>query len=667
MAGQLTVEKGLFSMDNRIAVITSSDRVAKTVKGVLKEKELEHPVYVAETEKSCDIARKCISEGTRIIISRGWSAATLLMENFDIPIVNMRHTYFDFVYCIRKALAYSHRVAFVGYSNVWQRALDKYTHKSENPLERGIAVVGFKDRDEIGHIIKDLKARGTEVIVGGMAAAVEAKKHGLPSVLIDVEKDVVEDAVKEAQHLLKIDLEREEKYETIKSILNCTFEGVIGVDTNGTITSINDIAINLLDGGKVGSSITELMPVAVIQDTINTGVGVSGKLINVKGCTLTLNSMPVSVGNKMIGAVVTFQEATQIQRMEQKIRNKLMKKGHVAKKTFDDIIGSSQKITAVKEKAKKFARTDSTILIMGETGTGKEVFAQSIHNYSPRKNAPFVAINCGALPKNILESELFGYVKGAFTGARSEGKPGIFELAHTGTILLDEISEMPLDVQVRFLRVIQEKEVTRIGDDRVIPIDVRILASSNKDLSQQVREGRFREDLYYRLGVLELVIPPLRTRKEDIEELANNLIERKIRSSKKSINRVTPRAMNMLVNMDWPGNVRQLGNIVERSIILSADGIIDGSTIREATAAYRPENGAENIESNATAIPGRGKKHGDISPAEAQLIKEALSQVKGNRKLAAQKLGISTTTLWRRIKKIEAIDPHFFDLVYYNS
>ena len=216
-----------------------------------------------------------------------------------------------------------------------------------------------------------------------------------------------------------------------------------------------------------------------------------------------------------------------IQMVDRKIRKELIGRGHFAKNKFDDIVGDSRLISQTKQKAMRYAMSNSAVLIVGETGVGKEMFVQSIHNYSNRKYKPFVAVNCAALPQSIMESELFGYVKGAFTGARSEGKLGIFELAHTGTVFLDEISELPLDVQAKLLRIIQEKELTRVGDDKTIPIDVRVIAACNTNLRECVSNKTFRQDLYYRIAVLELKIPPLRERTEDIPHLVAQIIKGK--------------------------------------------------------------------------------------------------------------------------------------------
>ncbi len=231
------------------------------------------------------------------------------------------------------------------------------------------------------------------------------------------------------------------------------------------------------------------------------------------------------------------------------------------------------------EKVKKYSQVDSTVLLTGETGVGKEVFAHLIHSYSKRSDGPFVAVNCAAIPENLLESELFGYVEGAFTGARKGGKTGLFELAHRGTIFLDEIGELAEPLQAQLLRVLQEGEVMRLGDERVIPIDIRVIAASNRDFAQMMNEEKFRADLYYRLNILDIMIPSLRERIDDIPLLSDYFIGELKQNIQKEIVGFDASAMEILQSYHWPGNIRQLRNIVERSMILSADKVIDAETV----------------------------------------------------------------------------------------
>ena len=327
--------------------------------------------------------------------------------------------------------------------------------------------------------------------------------------------------------------------------------------------------------------------------------------------------------------------------MEGRIRSKLHKKGLTAKYTFENIIGTDTSIVHAKHMAQKYSRVDSNIFILGETGTGKELFAQSIHNESERRNEPFVAINCAALAEDLLESELFGYEEGAFTGAVKGGKIGLFELAHNGTIFLDEIGDISLKMQSRLLRVIQEREIMRIGHGRVIPINIRIIAASNKNLRSLVADGQFREDLYYRLNILQLTIPPLRERKKDIISLCNYFIKMNEPNGISSNKMLTPAAQHRLIEYNWPGNIRELSNFCERLSVL-----LDGDTIDTDIVDICIDQSLADLEDqdDVGALSSQNAKH------EREMIINALSVCKTKREVA-NLLGIDPSTLWRKIKR----------------
>ncbi|GAB6099227.1 hypothetical protein JCM16358_11060 [Halanaerocella petrolearia] len=337
---------------------------------------------------------------------------------------------------------------------------------------------------------------------------------------------------------------------------------------------------------------------------------------------------------------------TKVQELEQKIRQELHKKGLVAQYDLQDIIGDSEEIIKRKELARKYGKVNSTVLIRGESGTGKELFAQGIHNCSRRKLGPFVAINCAALPTNLLESELFGYEEGTFTGAKKGGKKGLFELAHKGTIFLDEIGEMEKSLQARLLRVIQEKRVMRLGSEKIIPIDVRIIAATNRDLNKEVSEGNFREDLYYRLNVLELEIPPLRKRKGDIMILLEFLLKKKCQQLNMNIKRIDTEVIESLVNYDWPGNVRELENIIERIIVISDSQVVKKKDIDFILAKLNIRDKKEyNFKHNTHSID----LDSSLEEIEKKVITKMVEKEESKTK-AAKKLGITRTTLWRKLK-----------------
>ena len=294
--------------------------------------------------------------------------------------------------------------------------------------------------------------------------------------------------------------------------------------------------------------------------------------------------------------------------------------------------------------AREYAQVDSTVLLHGRTGTGKELFAQAIHNASPRRCESFVAINCAALPENLLESELFGYVEGAFTGARKGGKAGVFEIAHGGTLFLDEVGEMAPSLQARLLRVLEEGEVMRLGDNSILPVNVRLVAATHRDLKEMVEKASFREDLFYRLNVLSLVVPELAERRNDILLIARHFLDEFSRKMKRSMGRLSGEAEQVLLEYPWPGNIRELRNAMERLVMLTGGREIS----EDDTARALGQDQRQTV-----IIPEREERlRGEVELAEIRLIQKALKECGGNKTETARRLGISRTTLWRKIQEL---------------
>jgi two-component system response regulator AtoC len=330
------------------------------------------------------------------------------------------------------------------------------------------------------------------------------------------------------------------------------------------------------------------------------------------------------------------------QRLKLRRENLLLKQEFIQQSSFENIIGQAESMQSMFRTVTKIAEFKSTVLITGESGTGKELLARAIHVRSPRKDQPFVAINCGAIPENLLESELFGYVRGAFTDA-VRNKQGLFEEADGGTLFLDEIGELPLGLQVKLLRALQEDEIRRVGENKPRKVDVRILAATIRDLAEEVRAGQFREDLFYRLNVLSVKIPPLRERVEDIPLLVDHFLQRCNQKLKTQVSGVDPAAMKMLVEYDWPGNVRELENLVERAVILCDGDRITPDLLTDKVSQTPPQPSAH-------LPPGQLSIKKTVRALEEELIKRALSETGGNRTRAAKLLEISHRTLLYKLK-----------------
>ncbi|MGE5592373.1 MAG: sigma-54-dependent Fis family transcriptional regulator, partial [Betaproteobacteria bacterium] len=444
------------------------------------------------------------------------------------------------------------------------------------------------------------------------------------------------------------DLALASKYQA--AIVEHISDGLLTVDADGRVTYMNSAGGRILGVdhkavvGQHVSDIVDFRP--VVLNVIKTGEGYIDRefVVNSKRGALHFikSAVPIrDVHGRLTGVVDVFREIRRVRRLVHYMV------GAFANFTFEDIIGDAPAMREAKRLAETAAKTSSNVLIMGESGTGKEMFAQAIHNASAVKDGPFVAINCAAIPRELVESELFGYEKGAFTGARASGHPGKFELASGGTILLDEIGEMSLDVQAKLLRVLQERRITRVGGDVVLPVDARVVAASNRDLARDVADGNFRQDLYYRLNVFTITVPPLRERKSDIPILVRHFLEKVGRKLGKASVSVTPQAMNILVGHDWPGNVRELENVVERTLAVVSGDTLDVEHLPGYLRERHNAPGGAPVQASARAAV----EVWSLAEAERHAVEAALAACCGNVSRAAKALGISRNTLYCKMRK----------------
>ncbi|MGG4493124.1 sigma-54 interaction domain-containing protein [Brevibacillus reuszeri] len=451
-------------------------------------------------------------------------------------------------------------------------------------------------------------------------------------------------AVQQAASLVTYTKDRLREKHLMEAVVNSAHDAVIAVDRLGNITLVNEHAKILLGltGEVLGKPIADYIPHSDMLRVLKTGRQELGDVATVLDRSIVINRIPVIVKDQIVGAVSNFKEISDIQKMEMSLRKKLHDNGLEARYRLDSIIGTSAMLVETREQAALFAKTNATVLITGESGTGKELFAQGIHLESPRALGPFLAVNCAALPESLLESELFGYEDGAFTGAKKGGKPGLFELAHGGTLFLDEIGEMPLRIQVLLLRVLQERRVRRVGGERIIPVDVRIVAATNRDLEEEIEKEHFRADLYYRIHMLNLEVPPLRDRLSDIPLLVASMIQEMNEQREQKVEEVDEELYSLFQAYHWPGNVRELRNVVERMVLLAKGGKLG---ISDAAFLFaKKKRGPVHSLTAATA---------DRFDPEAKRIEAVLRQVKHNKTLAAKMLGMDRTTLWRKMKQYQ--------------
>lgn len=439
---------------------------------------------------------------------------------------------------------------------------------------------------------------------------------------------------------------------SLQNIFETMSDGAIIVDRQGIIKQINPVGEQILGYNLIGRSIEYLFG----KTPQTAGVLESGKAYtdvevrvdtpkNYFHCLVTGKPIKDEKGN-VTGGVIFFNPINKIKRLINRFS------GAQATFHFEDIIGVSSILKEAVQLAAQAASNVSNVLIVGESGTGKELFAQAIHNYSPGQKGPFVALNCAAIPRELIASELFGYSEGAFTGARRGGRPGKFEMASGGTLFLDEIGDMPLDQQVTLLRVLQERVITRIGGDQVIPVDVRVICATNKNLQDEVRKGNFREDLYYRLNVILVAVPPLRERKEDISLLFNYLLKKIAEKLHTRIDSVQPEIIECLQNYSWPGNVRELENVVEKMINNTTGTVLAFEHLPREIAGMQQASSAPAEPAWASPATGAGNNGGGMTGllAERNTIMELLVRHNGNISRVAKEMRVSRNTVYRKMQ-----------------
>ena len=580
-----------------------------------------------------------------VIVSRGGTAASLKDRNCLMPVVEIPITSADLVTSIRKAFERFGELPMgvVGTVNT-VRGVHFMREKFSVPVKSYItASVGFRDLiDGMERAVAD----GCKVILAGHNTCRFCDERGIPAGLIYSSVESVFLAITEAKRCANVSHIERENSMMFRSVVEHVFEGIIAVDRGNLIRTFNPAAARLLNRRVeevIGQPLGRALPDGRLSAILRSSESLTNEIVRIDGDNYVLNSAPMTHDGQRLGTLVTFQAAQSITNAENRLRDRQRASGHVARYHFSDIIGESAAIRKAIRQAQRFAHVDSNILLMGESGTGKELFAQSIHNESERAAGPFVAVNCAAIPENLMESELFGYEGGAFTGASKTGKMGLFEAAHEGTIFLDEISEIPLTLQSRLLRVIQEREVRRIGANRVIYVNVRIICATNRDLLEMISQGRFREDLYYRLKVLSVQLPPLRSREGDMALIMQHYLTYYAHKFGKRQMLLTPKAADRVAAYAWPGNIREIRNVSEQLAVLS-----EGESITVADVeAVLP---TERVPKAPLMAPDTSKPS-TLSGLEKQQILDVLART-SSRKEAAELLGISKTTLWRKCKEL---------------
>lgn len=607
------------------------------------QRDIAEPLEVvpARVTDALAVAERLVKSGATVLVSRGGTTDRLRSSTPDwlvgIPIVDILVTAYDVVRAVGEARKKAEWISVIAFPSMIE-GVESVT----DVLGPKLLVSAIEPATNLHKIIRSQSVGRDICFVGGATTCEIAEACGFRSVLIRADRQSVGHALREASRLAKVQQMEAEKRYRLRAILDSMEDGVIVTDSTGVPELWNAKAAKLLqaEGAGRGSG----LPLGEIQESVER-VLESGRQEDAvirlpTGAQAVASVGPVSADRSARGLLISLRDAVRVEALEQTVRGNVRSLGLIATKKFSDIVGRSEVRRRTVITAQAFAQVDATVLILGESGTGKEVYAQSIHNASSRRNGPYVALNCAALPESLLESELFGYASGAFTGASKEGRPGLFEIAHKGTILLDEVSELSLNLQGKLLRVLQERQIRRVGGERVIPVDVRILAASNKDLVGMVKRGAFREDLFFRLDVLRLIIPPVRACPQDAEALFNHFVVSFCREMGFSPVKLTQDAAALLAGYSWPGNVREIQNVVQRCLALYAGLEL---TRERVDRVLRPERASPAQYGQG----GEGRTAGEGADDE---ISEALSLCGGSITKAAHLLGVHRTTLWRRLK-----------------
>ncbi|MEI3503124.1 MAG: sigma 54-interacting transcriptional regulator [Anaerovoracaceae bacterium] len=534
------------------------------------------------------------------------------------------------------------------YARVLRSGVTQYVEDARKDEDYDVTGKGYTVSGELAEICTPIVLDGKIIGIIGLVAFSEEQKR----ILADKNRNMT-DFVEKMADLLAAKADQQETLENVEvsrnemsTVLETTHEGIFALDQKGYVKHCNNRAATLFDTTKrdlIGRHISKLMPGSPAIKVLETGRGYTEneEIFKVDGGQhhFIVTVKPFCNGDEIDGVVVSFRDITEAQKLVYNFSTRAIKN------TVDDIIGTSEKIMIAKKQALITARGNSTVLITGESGTGKEMFAKAIHYASSRSDHPFITVNCGAIPENLLESELFGYEKGAFTGASEKGKAGKFELADGGTIFLDEIGDMPLHLQVKILHVLQNMRFERVGGSKSIIVDVRVIAATNKNLEKLIDEGKFREDLYYRLSVIPLSIPPLRERREDIKMLMYHFLRKYNTFMNRKITGFSPAVEDLYLNHDWPGNVRELENAVEYGTNMAFGDTID---IDEVPARIMKK------EEEIVKFKNLDKPLAEqIKLYEREIITRKLKQHNGVKDAVARELGLSRATLYRKLSELD--------------
>ena len=646
---------GVFMSKKAYAILPYKE-LSSLIEQSSSELDLELNIREGNVEAALPAALEAEKNGADIIISRG-GTAEIIRKHIKVPVVDIPVSDVDILKILYPLREQNKTILVVGFKNAVYKCHSVAQILGIRTID---LTVPYETKTYNFDYIKQqaeklIKEYNVDTIIGDQTAIVNLQSFCESLYLIKSSRDDVimaidktKNALSSYSHFIK------SKISPVSSVLDFIDDAIISTNEEGIITIFNKSAENYISYNQksaIGKKLDEIESnnqyFSKLKDSLSNVLKTNQpeyKQINLKSSSYTINTTPIIIGEKTRG-VVSSLKSVKFPTGEENRSYKNFINGFSSKYTFSDIITRDPEILQIIERAKYFSKTNAAILIEGESGVGKEIFAQSIYSLSPRHEKPFIAVNCAAFPPQLLESELFGYEGGTFTGAQKGGKKGLFELADGGTLFLDEIGEMDLSMQVKFLRALEEKQIKRIGGNKIIDVDVQIITATNRDLKQMVSEGNFRTDLYYRINLLKLDIPPLKNRIDDIEYLTVNFINQFNRKHSLLIESINEEAITLLKNYSWPGNIRELKNILERTVLTIRQGIIRVEDIKKT---------APEITGNSVLEKGNACSEilsGTLAEIKCKAALQALKDSRYNKSLAARKLGIDRSTLDRLLEQ----------------
>ena len=582
-------------------------------------------------DEGVQVALKESQKGAEVFVTRGRTAEAIRQSDVSGVVVDVPITAYDILRAILQAKKQGSKFSLIVYSGM--------IHGIENLnelLQMDFTIHFIEDEADAEIKVGQAICEGAEIIIGGETTSRVARRRKIPFVQIQTGEEALTQAFEEAKRIMEIRALEKTRIKLLETVTHYTADAMLIVDESLVVRLCNWTLCemtHLREKEIIGSKLFEIWPELDRKKFVERKEDKYDELLVFRGADVLCSKTLIKVGTKITGMVLSFQEIEKIQKREAKLRRSIYVEDYKANRTFENVQGKSTLIQNVIQAGKQFALTESAILIVGETGTGKNLFAESLHSYSRRSMGAYVLVECSSLSENAFDKVMLGQVG---TSSHS-GKAGLFEIAHKGTLLFNEITELDIKAQSKLLSILQQQKVTRLGSEKALPVDVRVIASTSQNIREKIKEGNFRADLYYQLNVLQLKIPKLEERREDIPVLAQSFLK-KLSSGQRRKIYFQEDALMLLYRRQWQGNVKELYNVIERIV----------ATCHEDEISKKYLQSILDLDQSI----GPFSPHDLLKYDQIDILRQALKESKGNQGIAAKKLGIDRSTLWRRMKKL---------------